>query len=211
MLYQSLFPQLADKKWVEVNLNALAEKAFPIETYPENPLLDPAECGRMLAEVAEILGADYTYGGYLEDRRHLWRGHYQPQDECVHLGIDFNVPAGTIIHAPSEGIIWAFHNDQDQNGGWGNKVYQRLKDERYYVIYGHLSDKQDFELGDKVMPGDPIGIVGNPNENGGWFPHLHVQIGVLPPLHDPFIVDGYGKMLDNIREVFPDPNIILAS
>ena len=47
-----------------------------------------------------------------------------------------------------------------------------------YVLYGHLKNFQDFELGDSIEPGSMIGKVGNTGMSGN--PHLHLEIRVGP-------------------------------
>ena len=89
-----IFPDLLNAKWEEVNLDAHAQEEIRDE---KNPLLDPVACDSWVTGIAKRYGADYTYGGYLEDRAYLWRGHYLPKGPQEHLGIDYNVPAGTKV------------------------------------------------------------------------------------------------------------------
>jgi hypothetical protein len=80
------------------NLDALARVAFPLTVEP-NPLNDPAFYDNWVDQVATRLDADHCWGGWLEDRAHLWRGHYLPDGCTIHPGIDLNVPTATAVLA----------------------------------------------------------------------------------------------------------------
>ena len=96
-----LFPALAHARWAYVNL-APEAKADPAgATASPNPLNDPAFCAAWVDGVARRRGIDFTYGGYMEPRDHLWRGHYHNPDLMRHTAVDNNVPAGTRVGAPA--------------------------------------------------------------------------------------------------------------
>jgi hypothetical protein len=127
--------------YAEVNLNALAERKYGKDRNRPNPLLDPQFCGAFVRQVASSLQVSFTYGGYLEDRRVIWRGHYHSVEAMQHLGVDYNVPSGTLVAAPQAcQVVQAWH-DPDQNGGWGGRVVVKLR-KRYrsadYAIFAHL-------------------------------------------------------------------------
>ena len=77
-----IFPALAGRRWVGANLDAIARIDFPATDHG-NPLNDPWFCDHWVGEVATRLGADHSWGGWLEDRAHLWRGHYLPEAELA--------------------------------------------------------------------------------------------------------------------------------
>lgn len=198
MMYAKLFPSLADRKWIEVNLDQLAQADFP-ETDGPNVLLDPDTCARWIEAIHDRLGADFSFGGMGENRAHLWRGSYLT--EFFHLGVDFNVPAGTPVHAVEAGSIWNIEDDYDQDGGWGGKV--TISDSgKASLIYAHLDQNSIVHrIGTRIEAGDVIGIVGTTATNGGWFPHLHIQaFQGFPPQ------DGYGTERDAKNEWrYPNP------
>ena len=84
-----IFPALAGRRWVGANLDAIARIDFPATDHG-NPLNDPWFCDHWVGEVATRLGADHSWGGWLEDRAHLWRGHWGKLKIRVHAGIGIN-------------------------------------------------------------------------------------------------------------------------
>jgi hypothetical protein len=55
--------------------------------------------------------------------------------------------------------------------------------------------------GTRVRVGQLLGNVGNPSNNGNWFPHLHAQV-----VRGSFAtVDGYGEFSVRNQRKFPDP------
>ena len=94
-----LFPELIGKRSTLIDLNLEAKKWLASRsTESVNPLLDPTICQNFVVECHQKLGIDFSYGGWLEDRSTLWRGSYLDQKrKYIHLGVDFNVPAGTQV------------------------------------------------------------------------------------------------------------------
>jgi murein DD-endopeptidase MepM/ murein hydrolase activator NlpD len=204
-----IFPDLADKKWAEVGLDALAREDFKGE---ENPLLDPQKCDVWVKSIAERYGVDYTYGGYLEDRSYLWRGHYLPKGPQAHLGIDYNAPAGTRVALLADAEVVHIGRD-GQFGGWGGLLVFRLNKAPYagadYLYYGHLAWEDIVSVGQKLKAGAIVGHLGEPHQNGVWFPHIHVQLVSERMMKlakgNPEAVDGY--MPPPVpQEDFPDPH-----
>lgn len=209
-----IFPDLKGKKWAEVDLGALAVKEFP-ETAGPNKLLDPQFCDDWVVAKARERGADFTYGGYLEDRAHLWRGSYLPPGTQLHLGIDYNVPAGTRVAACADGEVTHII-EQGIEGGWGGLVVLKLTNPPLkaadYLYYGHLAWDGTVKVGQKVKAGDIVGHIGLPHQNGVWFPHLHVQLVSQAQMDKaggvPELVDGY--MQPPVpRDEFADPGLLI--
>ena len=82
-----------------------------------------------------------------------------------HYGIDLSTPMGTLLHAPTSGVLSQTH---DRNGG----LTAILKDKIYTQFFMHLS--RVLKSG-PVKQGDPIIRTGN---SGEWTtgPHLHYQV-----------------------------------
>jgi murein DD-endopeptidase MepM/ murein hydrolase activator NlpD len=206
MLPDKIFPELRHRRWGYVNFGIAALGVIK----EPNPLLDPDCCTVWKQQIHDGTGIDFSHGGYLEDRNHMWRGSYLQPAGAIHLGIDFTVPEGTEVHLPTDMILHSATTDPDQNGGWGGKAVFKLPD-GLFVIFGHLelngilvtSQRQQY------MAGDRIGTIASANWNGGWDPHLHVQI--VGPGRNPELVDGYSHLYETIRQDFPDPSIVLSS
>jgi len=86
----------------------------------------------------------------------------------MHQGNDFATPVGTPLSAMSTGTV-IFAGFQ---GGYGNKVEIEYWDGTVSV-YGHLSSISA-SVGQRVAPGEVIGLSGNTGHSTG--PHLHLEI-----------------------------------
>ncbi len=207
-----IFPALAGRRWARAQLDALARHDFPAIDVP-NPLNDPLFCDRWMNEVAQRLGADHCWGGWLEDRAHLWRGHYLPEGCTIHLGIDLNVPAGTMVLAPVSGEVMHAVPCRALGGGWGGWFVLRAdapEGGADYVLLGHLAHARLPHPGTRMTRGTPVGVIGSPQENGGWYPHLHLQAlsneAWEAVQHAPdALLDGYGYKEAALSRLFPDP------
>ncbi len=105
-------------------------------------------------------------------------GHHEPR--TVHLGVDVFAPAGTEVIAPLDGTIHAVDNIAlpldyggvvvtRHDGGLGTPVF---------VLYGHLDPDSIRRLkpGQRIAGGETLGRLGDRTCNGGWIPHLHLQV-----------------------------------
>ena len=161
-------------------------------------------------------GASVGIGRYDEDRviyRHssLFDGDSEPRS--VHLGVDLFAPAGTPVLAPLPGTVHSTANNAGL-GDYGPTVIleHRLEGVCFFTLYGHLGidSLAGLKDGQQVAAGSRIGALGTATENGGWPPHLHLQL----------ITDMLGRRGDfpgvaapSERERYlvlcPDPNLIL--
>jgi len=208
-----IFPDLTGRKWAEVSLDALAREDFRGE---ENPLLDPEKCDAWVMGIARLRGVDFTCGGYLEDRGYLWRGHYLPKGPQAHLGVDYNVPTGTRVALCADGRV--MHIGRDGSfGGWGGVLVFKLDhppvEGADYLYYGHLAWDDTVAVGQRLRAGSIVGYIGEPRQNGGWFPHLHVQLvserRMKAAGDNPLLVDGYMAPPVPAHD-FPDPRPWIA-
>lgn len=161
----------------------------------------------------------YGIGGYNEHRTIYSRsnvfnaGNSSEEPRRLHLGIDIWGKAGTPVFAPLEGIVhsFAFNN---RFGDYGATIIlqHQLNGESFYVLYGHLSlkDLNDLTVGKHVNRGEEFCHFGQPLENGGWPPHLHIQ--VITDMQGNF-GDYPGVCRYSGREEYlkncPDPDLIL--
>lgn len=202
-------------RWAYDNLNIRAKRDFP--RWGRNRLLDPGICDAWQKQVSRQLDADFNYGGYLEYRGDLWRNHYHKADAMRHLGVDYNVPAGTRVAVPAACEVIRVVRDPDQNGGWGGLVFFKLESTYKaadYFLYGHLAHKGLPKPGEFFGRGEVMARIGVAAENGGWFPHLHVQCfnqavfdEYAPALEQ---MDGYGRNDLLERPDMPDPTELVA-
>lgn len=198
-LIERLFPQLQMAQWGEVNINDVACDALkligPLLEPGQNPFLKAEICEQWKNFVHKLMKVDYSWGGYMEDRSVVWAGHYHEPGATVHCGVDYYVPTGTKIHMPVKAKLVKSEYDLDRNGGWGGKLIFQW--EKGYIILAHLkeivSDEKEYQAGEVV------GIVAEPEINGGWSPHLHVQCCNKTD------VDGYCRRYNEMEKDFPDP------
>lgn len=209
-----IFPDLEGAPWGYVNFNAQAKRDFPPPA--KNPLLDAAFSEVWKDNIRREMGVDFLYGGYLEDRSDLWRGHYHTPGHMRHLGIDLYVPVGTRVIAPCFGVVTLSRPDPDQHGGWGGMLHIHMDwphQGASHLILGHLAHQGLPALGQRVTPGQVVGLLGESSENGGWSPHLHVQLynddvaqAYAGRLHE---IDGYGPNDQTVRPDMPDPTSLI--
>lgn len=236
-LHQIMFPSLKGK-WGGIDLDECVGTYHVDWLFAKrNPLLDADKQTEFVNEMHKEMERDYSYGGYLEDRSNLWRGHYHDPDSMFHLGMDFNVPAGTEVALPHGGDVVYIGEEKDQNGGWGGRIDFKSRTLPVYFIIGHLDPASIWQFHPSKQPRSwagwypqqhVIGLVGDSSVNGGWYPHVHLQVvanevyesykakgkpsGSMPPAYahlDPSKIDGYGSVKDDLRKMFPDPRLFL--
>ena len=132
----------------------------------------------------------------------------------VHLGMDLGVAAQTPVHAPLDGVVHALA-DRDQSQDYGPVIILRheVEDLVFYTLYGHLSREslQDLEPGQAIQGGQAFATVGKHTENGGWPPHLHLQVITdLLDMGDAF--PGVCRASQRIvwTSICPDPNKLVG-
>ncbi len=98
----------------------------------------------------------------------------------LHLGIDVFVPDGRSVHSPLDGVI---HSSEvrDLPGDYGGVViieYRTPDGIPFWMLVGHLAHASVERLvrGQRIDRGAEFAVVGSRSENGGWAPHLHVQL-----------------------------------
>lgn len=209
----SIFPEHHNADAVVVNLGALARELKPRDDV-RSPLLDADVLDRLLRRLHHRWNVAYSFGGYVEDRRVLWRGSYLTDDTALHLGIDVNLPAQTAISLAYDATLVRHTHDPDQRGGWGGVAIYRLDHpvgNITHVLYAHLArGSLCHDIGAHIRAGEVVGHLGTSAENGGWYEHLHVQAltqaawdqtdGVLANF------DGYAAtQFKDGHPLFPDP------
>lgn len=150
-------------------------------------------------EARTVYTSDFFQSRFIEDQR---RDH--------HLGLDLFVPTGTTLHCPLAGVVRSVEI-ADEPLGYGCSVaidHVAQDCPAFTTLWGHLAREAVARLkpGDRIGAGDLIGEIGAPSENGGWVPHLHLQISTDPSLAARDIPGaGEANYLDAWSELFPDP------
>lgn len=138
------------------------------------PVLVPRPKPKAVAFVLPVRG--YHLTGRFGDISGLWR--------TVHTGLDFAAPTGTPIRAVAKGVVVSTGYD----GSYGNKTIVRLSTGTE-LWYCHQSAYK-VKPGDKVKPGQLIGLVGATGNTTG--PHLHLEVRPSPT--DPIDPDSWLAM-----------------
>ncbi|MFD2176078.1 peptidoglycan DD-metalloendopeptidase family protein [Veronia pacifica] len=97
----------------------------------------------------------------------------------LHIGLDLGVPSGTPCFSPLKATVHSVADHQHQ-GDYGPTVILRHQIEKvvFFTLFGHLASETLSHLtpGQTLAAGELLGWVGEKSENGGWAPHLHLQI-----------------------------------
>lgn len=165
-------------------------------------------------DVDRLNSIRWGVGGYLERRTtQMYNSPLFADERTVHLGIDIWGPARTPVFAPGDGIIWG-QNDNDNPRDYGPTVITEhgRGDAAFWVLLGHLS-RDSLALhqpGDRVRAGEVIGYFGAESENGGWLPHLHLQVATSEPAEADMPGVVRPSDVSAARVLYPDPRSILG-
>lgn len=165
-------------------------------------------------------GATLTLGRYREDRV-VYRSDAfgtGPGGErrTVHMAIDLFDAAGAPVFAPFDGTVEAaeFRGADYDYGGVLVLEHRTGTGTPFWLLVGHLDrhSAERLRAGDPVRRGEPIGRVGPPAENGGWPPHIHVQLFTTLPGRStelPGVVRP--SEADVWESICPNPNLVLRA
>lgn len=180
-----------------------------------NPQFDSAAYSQRLLDES---GCKLAIGRYGEDRAIYNFEQYKSDEEprTVHMGLDVNLPAGEPIYAPADCMIHSFANNNSP-GDYGPTIILRLSP-RNYLLLGHLSLPSLSKLykGMKINFGDIVGFVGAQAENGGWVPHVHIQLiqANMSPWNDALAAGNFPGVCKKSewpywKKICPDPSPLL--
>lgn len=131
-----------------------------------------------------------------------------------HLGIDIFAPAGTAIHASLDGTVESVTYNADPLD-YGHTLILRhttAAGRPFFTLYGHLGGSLPSlcRPGQTITAGDLIAHLGDWHENGGWAPHLHIQvITSLLTQQGNFFGVGHDSLWDVWTDISPDANLLL--
>lgn len=191
--------------------------ASPLLNAPDSDNGEPALTARIHRVMREA-GVRAAVSGYGE-----LRPPYTPavdsqeasDPRVVHLGVDLFAEPGMMVHAPIAGTVHDVGESTSALGYGPTVVLRHQTDEGvlFYTLYGHL-DREALTLctrGRPVSPGAQLGRIGTPDVNGGWTPHLHVQvIADLLGLGRRFPGVGHLSQRGAWRALSPNANLILG-
>ncbi len=160
----------------------------------------------------------YSIGKYNERRPAMYTADLfgKPGEEHreIHMGIDIGAPAATPVFSFYAGSVFCAAVNAG-SGDYGGTIITEhvIAGVKLWALYGHLShdsvqgalDLKNFEAGQL------LGWLGQPEENGGWPPHLHFQLSITEPqkCDMPGVVSGKDQLRS--MNVFVDPRIVLGN
>lgn len=183
---------------------------------------DAATTQRLAATVARTMadaGVAVAIGRYDEPRlvyatpAFLATDAHAEEARTVHLGLDIFAAAGTPVHAPLPGVVHSVADNRAPLDYGPTVILQHACADGtpFYTLYGHLARASVATLapGQDVAGGASFARLGTADENGGWAPHLHLQVVVDLLSHSG---DFPGVCRPAQRQVWkslcPDPNLL---
>ena len=178
---------------------------------------DPVAYWAWLERRFEQENAAFALGSYLEDRN-VYEGEQFITDgtdtRSNHHGIDVFVAVDTPVLAMLPGrILSVVDNDESYDYGPTVIIEHDAGGVPFWVLYGHLSRRTmtTVSAGEEIGAGQVIGFVGDHTVNGGWAPHLHVQImtDMLGNHTGNFEGAGEPSRVAVWSAICPDPNLLV--
>lgn len=131
-----------------------------------------------------------------------------------HLGLDLFMPAGTKLYAPIDGVVKSVEVEKEPLGYGGLIAIEHQPEgcPPFVTLWGHMGHEvlNRLKAGQKLSAGDLIGEMGGISENGGWTPHLHLQISVDTELSATDILGvGEADYLNVWADLFPDASDLI--
>ncbi len=158
-------------------------------------------------------GKKWGIGKYLEERKNILRESINIINEkrIYHLGLDIIVPYNSVVFCPLDGYVHKL-GKETQKGNYGGYLIlkHKIKNEIFYSLYGHLKTPHKVQLGQKILAGQELALIGKESDSGGWFCHLHLQVLTQKAMNEGYSEWGYipKLLLSKVGEYFPNPNFL---
>lgn len=184
---------------------------------PANARLVPLT--RLIAADMAAAGVSFAFGRYAEPRgiyqAPAFGGDAYPAGErrTEHLGIDIFCSPGTVVRTPLEATVELVANNAAPLDYGPLVILRHTTDQgrSFFSLYGHLQASSISELqpGARLAAGTVFAAVGEAGENGGWTPHLHLQLILdLLDLGADFPGVAHPGQSPVWREVCPNPALL---
>ena len=177
---------------------------------------DPIAHSKWVNETLKANNARFGIGPYGENRTSFKfegiESDITTERRTVHPALDFWVPEATTVYSPLNGVVHSVANNNDPFDFGNTIILKHLienTDIEYFTLYGHLAPIS-LKPEDTIKAGDVLGSIGTVGENGGWSPHLHIQIITdLMGLNDGNFPGACEPSLAHIwNDISPDANLI---
>ena len=205
-----------------IEMAAVLDLSFSSTTGGDNPLeFEATEAAHRIAKEMQRAGSEVAIGRYAEPRpiytdAAFGKDALTGNRRTVHLGIDLFAPAHTEVMAPIAGHVHCT-DVCEAHLDYGGLVILRhqLPDGTVFgSLYGHLDPESIAELcpGQTIDAGETFAQLGDAHTNGGWPPHLHLQLLAADPADLPDVPRGVADPDDLIDHllIYPDPSSLLG-
>ena len=143
-------------------------------------------------------------------------GNDGPEWRTVHVGIDVGATPGTEVHAPLAGTVHSIRNN-GAPGDYGPTIvleHSATADRPvFWTLYGHLSweSLDRVKVGQALKTGELLGWLGDITVNGGWWPHVHIQV-ICDVLDHSGDFPGVARPVERavMLSLSPDPSPLLG-
>ncbi|MEO0615624.1 MAG: aminotransferase class III-fold pyridoxal phosphate-dependent enzyme [Pseudomonadota bacterium] len=140
--------------------------------------------------------------------------HGATDRRTIHIAIDVFLPAGTPVHAPLAATVHTA-DVRDADYDYGGLVVLRHETPDgtpFFTLYGHLAHDSVRALseGQSIAAGQAFAALGGADENGGWPPHVHLQLGVTDAPGADWLGVVDPDQRDDWCALFPDPAPLLG-
>ncbi|WP_042777072.1 aminotransferase class III-fold pyridoxal phosphate-dependent enzyme [Sinorhizobium fredii] len=219
--------------WIEQNRKSLLPLlSRPVATYPVDlvPYGDPAHPMTVNSAEARPHDAQFNWEEHCRstgvelgigpwgEARTVYSGEMfvsrliDDARRTRHLGLDLFMAAGTKVYTPLAATVVSVVVEKEPLG-YGCLIALRHEPDGcppFLTLWGHLAHEAvgRLQAGDRLEAGALVGEMGTAEENGGWAPHLHLQISTDTSLSATEILGvGEERYLDVWAELFPDPRL----
>ncbi|OYV75044.1 MAG: hypothetical protein B7Z74_01520, partial [Deltaproteobacteria bacterium 21-66-5] len=182
---------------------------------------DAAHLTPQVAGAMREAGVRVAVGRYDEPRLLYVTPHFSggervtDERRTVHLGLDLFADAGTPVHAPLAGTVHAFADNANPLDYGPVIILRHAPNDgtEFFTLYGHLSRDSlaGLRVGQEIARGERIGALGTADVNGGWTPHLHLQV-MADLLELDLWFPGVVRASQRAawRTVCPNPNLLVG-
>jgi len=189
---------------------------------PATRLAGPVESWEWMQAQMHAADAEVVVGRYDEDRSCYQGEQFRtdaPEPRSVHTGIDLFIADGTTVHAMLPGTVETVVDNAVEYDYGPTVILRHATDDGtpFWVLYGHLSRATLTHVrpDQLVAAGDVVGFIGDHTVNGGWAPHVHLQI-MTDLMADPELgpdgnFEGAGEpsRMTIWRSIVPDANLLV--
>ncbi|MDO9175187.1 MAG: aminotransferase class III-fold pyridoxal phosphate-dependent enzyme, partial [Actinomycetota bacterium] len=189
---------------------------------PATRLAGPEESWEWMQAQMDAANAQVVVGRYDEDRSCYAGEQFRtdaPEPRSVHTGIDLFIAEDTSVHAMLPGTVESVVDNAVAYDYGPTVVLRHTTGDGtpFWVLYGHLSRATltHVQPGQRVAAGDVVGFIGDHTVNGGWAPHVHVQI-MTDLMADPdtgfdgnFEGAGEPSRMAIWKSLVPDANLLI--